>query len=416
MNRSMFAAISGLRGHQTMMDVVGNNIANVNTMGFKASRVQFSDALSQLLRGATGGTGEATGGVNPQQVGLGTQILSTELIFSQGGSQLTGIATDVAIQGDGFLVSRDQSGESLYTRMGALHFDQNGFLVDPTGGIVQGWVIDQTGVVNPNSPVGDVKIPVGQSVQPVATSSVTMRGNLSADAAVGDPPIVTAIDVVDSIGAKHRITLEFEKTDENEWEMTVRDPAGNALGTATTITFDPDTGRIDTPTTAPTVNFAPAGAAAMTFEIDFGSGGTTAAGLTQFGSPSDAQAVSQDGKQAGFLRSFAIGVDGTVTGVFSNGSSQPLAKLALATFANPKALLSAGDSQFRRSNGSGLAVIGEPGIGGRGTLQAGALEMSNVDLSAEFTNMILAQRGFQANSRVITTSDEMIQELVNLRR
>jgi flagellar hook protein FlgE len=412
MMRSMFAGVSGLRSHQTMMDVIGNNVANVNTIGFKSSRAIFADALSQLIRGASSGTGEATGGVTPQQVGLGTKIAATDIQFSQGGTQLTGNATDVSLQGDGMFGVR-LGGETLYTRAGAFHFDNQGFLVDPTGGVVQGWKADNTGVVDRSVPVGDIRIPIGQTIDPVPTSSLTIRGNLSATTAVDDPARTTVIDIVDSQGILQRITTNFTKTADNTWELEVLDPEGTSLGTAE-LEFDSATGLLTSPTDPPEFSFTPAGGSELTFTIDLG----TADGsrITQFGASTDVQATSQNGSTSGVLRSFAIGADGTVSGVYSNGSSKSLGQLAIAAFSDPKGLIAASDNRFRTSTASGAAIIGTAGEAGRGSINAGTLEMSNVELSQEFTNLILAQRGFQASSRIITTSDEMIQDLVNLKR
>jgi flagellar hook protein FlgE len=409
----MFAGVSGIRAHQTMMDVIGNNVANVNTVGFKSSRVLFSDALSQLVRGASGGTGEATGGVNPQQVGLGTKVAGIEMLYTQGGSQLTGIATDVSIQGDGFFAVRTGT-ETLFTRAGSFSFDRDGALVDGSGAIVQGWLVTPTGTIDRNAPVGDIRVRIGQAIDPVATSSVTMRGNLSASTAVGDPAVTTAMDVVDGQGNSHRLTFSFTKTAANTWTMTALSPTSTTIGTAT-LTFDPATGLLTAPATPPSFTYTPAGASPVTFTVDLGTAAADSR-LTQFGSGSDPQAVSQNGSTAGVLRSFAIGSDGTLSGVYSNGRSKPIAQLSVANFANPKGLIAAGDNHFRRSNATGEALMGTPGVGGRGELNAGTLEMSNVELAQEFTNLILAQRGFQASSRVITASDEMIQDLVNLRR
>ena len=413
MMRSMFAGVSGIRAHQTMMDVIGNNVANVNTVGFKASRVLFSDALSQLVRGASGGTGEATGGVNPQQVGLGTKVAAVEMMFTQGASQLTGNATDVSIQGDGMFAVRGGT-ETLYTRAGAFSFDRDGALVDGSGAIVQGWLTAPNGTIDRNAPVGDIRVRIGQAIDPTPTSTLSIRGNLSASTAVGDPPVTTAMDVVDGQGNNHRLTFSFAKTAANTWTMTALDPTSTSLGTATLV-FDPATGLMTSPAAPPSFTYTPPGAAAVTFKTDLGTAAADSR-LTQFGASSDAQAVSQDGSGAGVLRSFAIGSDGTLSGVYSNGKSKPIAQLSVANFANPKGLIAAGDGKFRKSNATGEALMGTPGVGGRGELNAGTLEMSNVELAQEFTNLILAQRGFQASSRVITASDEMIQDLVNLRR
>ena len=415
MMRSMFAGVSGLRAHQTMMDVVGNNIANVNTVGFKASGIVFEDTLSQLLRGAAGGNGQAEAGVNPEQVGLGVKVGGIDTILSQGASQLTGRATDVAIQGDGFFVLRNGE-ENLYSRAGSFTFDDNGFLTAPSGAIVQGWLADASGKVVTNAPISDIKLPVGQVINPVSTTKVTLGGNLSAAALSTDSPVSTAIEVVDSLGTKQRVTFDFAKTGDNAWTMTAKDPSGAVMGSPVALTFDPTTGALTSPTTPPSFTFTPpGGAAALTFSADFGTAGAPNS-LTQFGGSSTAAALNQDGTGTGYLRSFAISDDGSVSGVFSNGRSQVLGKLALAAFNNPGGLIKAGGSLFRASSASGNPLDGTPGSAGRGSLAAGTLEMSNVDLAQEFTNLIIAQRGFQANSRIITASDEMLQDLVNLKR
>ena len=424
MLRSMFAGVSGLRSHQLMMDVVGNNIANVNTVGYKSSTVLFQDTLSQMVRGASGGTGEATAGVDPQQVGLGVRVGGTDMNFSQGASQLTGRATDVAIQGDGFFVMRLGT-ETLYTRAGSFNFDQNGYLTDPSGAVVQGWMGDpNTGQISTNSPVGDIKLPVGQVIAPVTTSMVNVGGNLSATAAAGET-VSTAMQVIDSLGAQQRVSIDFTKSaTDNVWNMTVKGPDGTALnGTDTTpiaLTFDASgtlmsvsggtasaTGQLTLP--------GQGGADPLNFTIDFGAAGSPGS-ITQLGGTSTAAATGQNGSTTGYLRSFAISDDGVVSGVFSNGRSQPLARIALGAFNNPAGLVKAGQSLFRASGASGQALVGTPGTAGRGSMAAGTLEMSNVDLAQEFTNLIIAQRGFQANSRIITASDEMLQDLVNLKR
>ncbi len=411
MMRSMFAGVSGLRAHQTMTDVVANNIANVNTVGFKASRVQFADALSQLIRGSSGGTGEATAGINPQQVGLGVTVASTNKIFTQGGSQLTGRATDVAITGDGFF-GVSFAGEVLYTRAGSFSFDDNGFLTDPTGGVVQGWIAAPDGSVNINAPARGIQVPVNATIPPSPTTAIEIAGNLDESLAIGEIQS-TAIDVIDGLGESHRMTITFEKVAANQWEVSVTDPSGASLGTST-VDFDPADGTLVT-ATPPSFTYTPPGGTAFTFDLDIGEPGSVDA-LTQFAGAASAQAIDQDGLEIGNLRSFAISNDGTLSGVFSNGETAILGQLAVTTFSNPAGLLSAGDSRFRSTNASGQPLVGVPNSAGRGGISAGTLEMSNVDLSEEFTNLIIAQRGFQANSRIITVSDEMIQELVNLKR
>lgn len=282
MLRSLFAGISGLRVNQTMLDVTGNNIANANTTGFKASTTVFSDTLSQMLTAASGGNAER-GGTNPIQIGLGVQLAATSTNFGQGSAQLTGRPTDIMLQGDGFFVLRDGA-ENVYSRAGAFTFDQTGVLVAPNGMRVQGYALDGAGL-----------------------------------------------------------------------------PTGGPT--------DVDLHMID---------------------------GSLPAGVE--------------------LTSYSIAADGKVRGVFSDGVQRDICQLAVADFTNPMGLEKIGDTAFRESANSGAVQLGVAGQGQRGQIMAGALEMSNVDLSAEFTNLILAQRGFQASSRVITTSDQVLEELVNIKR
>lgn len=411
MMRSMFAGVSGLRAHQVMTDVVANNIANVNTIGFKTARVQFADTLSQMLRGGAG-SGEATAGINPQQVGLGVSVAATNKSFTQGGSQLTGRPTDVAITGDGFFLV-NLGGEELYTRAGSFSFDDQGYLTDPTGGIVQGWNASDTGDIETNAVPDNIRVAINATIPPVATSVITMSGNLDARAVVGQVQS-TAIDVIDNLGEVHRMTLEMELTAPNTWDVRVVEPGGATLGTSS-ISFEPSTGALVSTTVNPSYTFTPAGGTAFTFTLDLGTPGAVDA-VTQYAGAGSAQAIDQNGLGLGTLRSFAISDDGTLSGVFSNGETQTLAQLALISFSNPSGLMSAGSNRFRATQASGSISRGVPNEKGLGGIASGTLEMSNVDLSEEFTNLIIAQRGFQANSRIITVSDEMIQELVNLKR
>ena len=416
MMRSMFAGVSGLRSHQQMMDVVGNNISNINTPGYKASRVVFQDTLSQVLRGGTGAAGPA-GGVNPQQVGLGVRVAGIDMVNTQGPIQNTGRPTDVAIQGDGYFVVRSGA-ESLYTRGGSFGFDDAGNLTDPTGAVVQGWLADPvTGALTTTGPSGDIRIPLGQSIAPQKTGTVTIGGNLSSQAPVGaGSTVTTAIGIVDSLGATHRVSFDYTKTGPNAWTVQAKNAAGTDLGGPIALTFDGTTGALTAPTVAPEVELTGDGVApGTTFTLDFGEAGTANA-MTQFGGTSTAAALGQDGAPTGYLRSFAIADDGTVSGVFSNGRSKVLGQLAVAGFTNPAGLVKAGSGHMRAGASSGVASVGTPGGQGRGSLAAGALEMSNVELAQEFTNLMIAQRGFQANSRIISSSDDMLQELVNLKR
>ena len=412
MMRSLYAGVSGLRSHQTMMDVVGDNIANINTPGYKASRVVFQNTLSQVLRGGSAAN-DGLGGTNAQQVGLGVRVASVETVSTQGPVQSTGRPTDVAIQGEGYFVVRSGS-EQLFTRAGSFGFDDSGNLTDPTGAIVQGWTADAgTGTMNVNGPSSDIRLPLGQSVAPVATSTVSLGGNLNAKAAL-DEPITTAIGVIDSLGATRRVSFEYARTGDNTWSVRAMDEDGAEIGSAD-LEFDPVSGQLVGDPAPSFVLPGRDGSTATTFTGAFGEAGAADA-LTQFSAASTAAALAQDGASTGYLRSFSIADDGTVSGVFSNGQSKVLAQLALAGFTNPSGLLAAGSGHLRAGASSGDPSIGLAGSVGRGTLAAGALEGSNVELAQEFTNLMIAQRGFQASSRIISTSDEMLQELVNLKR
>ncbi|MEV4636030.1 flagellar hook protein FlgE [Actinoplanes sp. NPDC049548] len=406
MLRSLFSGISGLRAHQQMMDVTGNNIANVNTTGYKSSQTVFQDTLSQMVN-AAGAPQNQAGGTNPAQVGLGVRTASINANFSQGAAQTTGKSGDMMIQGDGFFITKS-GGESVYTRAGSFTFDANGSLTTPNGQIVQGWSADTQGVVNTAGAPDDIKLPIGISLQPVATTKFTLTGNLSFEAAVGPTSAKTIpIPTIDANGQSG--TLEVVLT-----KMT-NDPSGVARWQMTMPNVTPAV-------PAQTIYF-PGGRASTSLVPAPGSDQTTMNGyaidfkdVTHYAGNTEARVSASDGSAAGILSSYTVSNTGQIVGVFSNGLKQTLGQLALANFNNVNGLEKIGDSMFRSTVNSGLAQVGSAGSAGLGLITSGALEMSNVDLAQEFTNLVIAQRGFQANSRIITTSDEILQELVNLKR
>jgi flagellar hook protein FlgE len=424
MMRSLFSGVSGLKNHQVRMDVIGNNISNVNTMAFKAGRVTFKEGFAQVLQGASRPTDDR-GGTNARQVGLGMQVGSIDTMFNQGNLESTGIATDLAIQGDAFFVLANGA-ERFYTRAGNFQLDAEGRLVSATTGLsVQG-----RSAVNGTllETVGDIRLPTGQQTPAVETTSAMVAGNLNGAAVVGTPGATTdtSISVYDSQGRKHDLKVTFTKTAANTWSWAVdptamglaagaiTDNDGNATVGGGTLTFD-GTGMLTAPATAPTLSFTPpGGATAMAVQLDFGTGSIN--GLTQFAAGTTALLRDQDGYTSGTMQNFVIDGSGTITGAFSNGTTQVLGQLAVADFNNPGGLVRSGDNLYSITANSGEAAIGFSGESSRSTIAAGALEMSNVDLTQEFTNMIVAQRGFQANGRVITGTDEMLQEVVNLKR
>ncbi len=414
MLRSMFSAISGLRGHQVMMDVIANNIANVNTVGFKSSRVNFQDILSQTFRGATAPT-STLGGINPAQVGLGVTLAGIDVLHTQGNLQSTGKITDMAVQGDGYFVLAS-GGQRFYSRDGAFDISLDGTLVNPATGLrVQGWTADIAGAIDTSAALSSITIPIGRRTMAQATSGMDFAGNLDANGAVG-ATASTTLTVLDSLGVSHSIIMTYTKTALNTWSWSAAPAPGDTATTSSTgtITFDSAgafvsaTGSLDIATTngsSTPISLTTAGTA-PTLDLT---------ALTQFAGTSEVSSTG-DGFQSGTLVTFAVGNSGLVTGIFSNGQTVALGQIALATFANPGGLMKAGQNLYQESASSGGAGVGVPATSGRGGVVTGALEMSNVDLATQFTAMITAQRGFQANSRSITTSDEMLQELVNLKR
>lgn len=561
MMRSLYAAISGLRNHQIKMDVIGNNIANVNTVGFKSGSVNFQDMLSQTLAGASSGTG-TSGGTNPMQIGLGVSVASISTNFADGSAQSTGVQTDLAITGSGFFVLGDALNQQ-YSRAGNFNFDASGNLVNGNGMKVLGWQGNSSGVVATTGAVTGIQIPVGSVMPAKVSSTLTIAGNLSASAtanaagigtaaavtaaatlvtdanalvtaanatvAAGPVPAaastlaitaqtsatvaltaatavqtaittyqgaptaanyaivqakeaaavtaaqtaakdaaavvtaitgpaaaviaaaaaktaatlvstdataifdrtsdqLTSINVYDSQGNAYKLNGTIEKTGSNVWSFTpattVTDANGVVLANVTTsapisITFN-SSGGYQTSTSA-TITIDPTGitpaspytgAGPFTITPNFST-------MTQYGTDSTAQMSATDGYTAGTLTAgggITISKDGTIVGTFTNGKKMDLAKIAIATFNNPEGLMKDGESLYSASSNSGQPQVGTAGTAGRGTFTPGSLEMSNVDLAQQFSDMIVTQRGFQANSKIITTDDSMLEELVNLKR
>lgn len=409
MMRSMFSGVSGLRVHQTRMDVIGNNIANVNTVGFKASRVTFRELFSQTMRGASRPSADR-GGTNPMQVGLGVTLGAISRVHTVGNMQSTGNPLDMGLEGDGFFVLGSGGGR-VYSRAGTFELDGEGYLVDRSTGLkVQGW--RATNGVFPElreSNLSDIQIRLGQAVPARATNRVVLADNLDARLNDGDQVELT-IDVFDSQGNLHAVIFQFTKTGTNQWDWEAywpdtSDPA-NVRGSGT-VTFD-ENGAVQNVSSS-TINFTPSGVQALNITVDFDA-------VTQYAAPTTVDLFSQNGYASGVLEGITIGADGVITGAFTNGITQDLGRIAVANFENPAGLLDTGGGFFIPSNNSGIVSIGAAGTGAFAALAPGSLEMSNVDLSEEFTDMIVTQRGFQANARVITSSDELLQELVNLKR
>ncbi|MCC7000577.1 MAG: flagellar hook protein FlgE [Gemmatimonadaceae bacterium] len=446
MLRSLFSGVTGLRNHQLRLDVIGNNVANVNTTAFKSGRVAFKEGFAQLVSGATRPPGDQ-GGVNPVQVGLGSQVASVDTLFSQGNVETTGLGTDMAIQGDSFFVVA-KGNQFFYTRAGNFQLDADGRLVSPSNGFVVQGRVAINGVFQDG--IRDISLPFGQKTAALATSSVTLAGNVDAASQIFDQGTAATLDpldpdqravtgteksykdvsitVFDSLGEEHELKVVLYKTGPSEWSWQI-DPQGMDIdatfgtggiqidqGTNPFVFNDDGTMDVDPATfVPPRITFRPnSGARDVTITIDPRGNGVN--GLTQFAGTHNSVLRDQNGYTSGTLQNFSIDRTGTIVGAFTNGTTEPLGQIVLGDFNNPSGLLRVGDNMYSTSGNSGSAVYGFALEGSQSEIVSGALEMSNVDLAQEFTSMIVAERGYQANSRVITTSDRLLEELVSLKR
>jgi flagellar hook protein FlgE len=432
---SFSAGLSGLNANGQYLSVIGNNLANINTIGFKSSAVTFMDLVSQTVGGSS---------ANPMQVGLGVVTGSISPVFSQGAIENTREATNVAIQGNGFFVVRGTNGLS-YTRAGNFSLNSEGALVTPDGFKVQGYteVDPTTGRIVTTSQPTDIIVPPGVLREPVATSVFRTLTNLDVSAPVGET-FNTPVQIYDAVGASHVMTVTYTRSATGwDFEITVDgaevaqtppivDPYVLAAGS---LAFD-GTGQIVsiTPTAPATgggdLSATPAvpitdlsfttpnwttGAQASTISWDLVDANSIVS-LTGFASPSATSSKSQNGAAAGMIDAISISADGSIVATFGAGQTVAVGQLALAQFNNPKGLVKMGSNRYGESQAAGIPNVGVAGTGGRGTLIGSALEQSNVDIAQEFTQMILAQRGYQANSKTITVSDELLVDTLNLKR
>jgi flagellar hook protein FlgE len=430
---SLSTGQTGLDANSNDLSVIGDNIANSNTVGFKASRAVFADAMAQEMIGSAGAS---------PQTGLGVNTQTVQKLLTQGALSNTGLATDVALDGNGMFVvkgtANGRDGE-YYTRNGQFSVDKSGFLVNQEGLRVQGYTASAAGVIQ--GVPGDLQLNSASSV-PSPTTTVTVKANLNSQDVV---PTVTPFDplnptatsnfststtIYDSLGAAHQVDLYFVKTSATQWAYHALTDGGGltggTAGTATeiqtgTLTFDAQ-GRYTTAPT-PTGTFNPINATnpqALTFNFGDPTGGTPAGtgllGVTSFAQKSNASSVSQDGYASGTLNSMTIDRDGKITGAFSNGQSRVIGQLGIAQFGAPDQMARVSGNLFATTAGSGPATIGGANTGGRGAIVAGALENSNVNLSDELVHMIAAQRNYQANAKTVTTADSLLGELMNLKR
>ncbi|MDH3502980.1 MAG: flagellar hook protein FlgE [Nitrospirota bacterium] len=440
---AFFSATSGINATSRALTEIGNNIANAQTIGFKTRTVSFGD-----LFGANLGLGGASSALVE---GRGVRVLGVDPSFTQGSLQTTSNALDLAIDGDGFFQVSDASGLPFFTRAGQFNVDANGNIVSPAGLRLQGYQADAAGNINTGS-LGNITFTTVQQIG-IPTTETVMSGNLKASepvltgftnaALLADPSnsansqFSNGIRVFDTLGAGHDLTVYFSKTAVNEWTYSViaqdsevtasianNTTTGNALVAQGTLTFT-STGLLDVEApgagSPQNISFVGGSTVPQPILFDFGTsittdGGTGTDGMLQQGSASVLLTLSQDGFANGTLASTSIAEDGLIQGRFTNGTTRNLGQVALTRFINPDGLQPIGKNLFIQSGDSGTPLVGTPGLGSFGKVIASTLEASNVDLGEELVNMIIMQRGFQANSRIITTTNDLLGELVNLAR
>jgi flagellar hook protein FlgE len=415
---SFSTALSALDATSTAIDVVGNNLANMDTPGFKTSEVCFQDLVTESLGAGLGTT----------QVGFGTGTPITVREFSQGAIQSTSGVLDAAIQGEGFFVVQDPSGNQYYTRAGNFETDKNGNLLTDTGDTVQGWTtIDPTtGQVDTNGPIGNIVVPVGTLKAPTPTSSFTIDMNLnSASTADSTSDFSVPMTIYDSLGTSHNLTVSFANTGANTWSYAVSipgadlvDPTGSTLTTGT-LQFDTN-GNLISPAEGSPITFtmpALADGATSGATITWNPYNSNGSGqITQFGQPSAQSAQSQNGAAAAELVNVGLANGGAIVAQYSDGTQATVGQVALASIRNPNTLVATGANSFQLSELTATPSIGTPGTGGRGTIQGGSVEASTVDIATEFTNLIVYQRAYEANGKVVTTADQLSQDTINLIR
>jgi flagellar hook protein FlgE len=409
---SFYTSLSGLQANSKDLAVISNNLANLNTVGYKGTTASFQDLFYQQFG--------ASGNGNPLEVGVGVAVGATPANFTEGNIANTGVATDVAIQGSGFFVGLNQ-GQQVYFRAGDLSVLSEGTLVSPDGSQVLGYPA-VNGVINTNATPGPLTISSSTINAPLATTVTDLTTNLDSQAAVGTT-YQTGQTIYDSLGAPHVLTYSFTNVAPDSWTYSISIPnvdvggvgTGSTVLKAGALTFD-GTGQLLTPAAniaGINIPVLTDGANPLTFAWNLFD--ANKAGLvTQVASPSTTTATLQNGFASGSLLNYSVGPDGTIEGSFSNGQTQALGQVLTASFANQEGLERIGSNDFVATLASGAANIGVAGTGGRGTLEGGSLEQSNVDISTEFANLIVAESGYQANAKVVTTLDTIVQDTINL--
>jgi len=407
-------ALSGLNADTTAINIIGNNLSNLNTVGYKSDEVQFSDLISQQIGGTTSNFA----------VGLGVGPAQDVKQFTQGSITQTNGPMDAAISGNGFFVVQDNTGQQLYTRAGNFQIAKDGSLLTASGDHVQGWNANGTNL-NLSAPISNIQIPVNGVVPATATQNLSLTANLDATAVVGaaNATFSSPVQVVDSQGALHTLTFSFTKTGANAWSYTVSIPAadlgtgGNTQVATGSLTFDSN-GNLTSPASGKPVALKITGLAdgATDMNVNWNLYNGTQGLLTQFAQTSGVSADTQDGMQAGQITNVSMGANGAIVASYSNGQQSTVAQLALASIQNPASMISVGDNNLKATIDTAAPAIGAANSGGRGKIAGQSLESSTVDIAKQFTNLIAFQQSYAANSKVISTADQMLQTLIAVKQ
>ncbi len=411
-------ALSALSADETAIDVVGNNLANLNTTGYKASSVAFQDLVTQSIGAGLGDT----------QVGFGVATPLTQRQFTQGAVQSTGGVLDAAIQGDGFFITENSQGAQQFTRAGNFQTNTNGDLMTASGEYVQGWTENANGVVDTNQPIGNIVVPVGELTAPIATSTFSLDANLDAAAVSGQPgdTFSQPMNVIDSLGNSHQLTITFtEDTTANQWDYSITVPGADVGATdpqqlaSGMLTFDSSGNLTDPPASSGGIPVTLSGLADQASDMNMTWNLYNASGaprITQYSQASSSTASAQDGVAPASLTTVGISDGGQILASYSNGTQRVVGQVAIASIRNPQSLIASGNNNFQASEQTALPAIGLPNTGGRGDVVGGSLEASTVDIAKEFTNLIIYQRAYEVNAKVVTTVDQISQDTVALKQ
>jgi flagellar hook protein FlgE len=416
---AFYSGLSGLSTNANALNVIGNNLSNINTVGFKGSSMTFRDIFSSSLGGVS-----TQGNGNPIQFGLGVQTNSVSQDFAQASFQSTGNALDMALQGNGFFTLQTTDGKQVFSRAGNFSRNSDGYLVASDGASVMGWNKDATGKVNTTAALAPIRIDSGSTASAFATANIRTGVNLNASSAVGAASVLTApIQVYDSQGNTQTLIATYTKSGVNSWNYTVTGPAGSTVtGGAGTVAFSASgtllsiNGNPATAANNPTLAITWGnGAAASSIDFNLVNVDNTS-NITQFSAASTTSSSYQDGYGAGTLQDLTVDSNGLISGTFTNGQVVSLAQVALSSFNNENGLVQSGNNHWAQSLASGAPTIGLANQGGRGSVLGANLELSNVDVAGEFTKLILSQRGYEANSKIVTTTDQLMQVTMNLKQ